>query len=117
MILLDTHMLLFALTGELKARERKALENNPWSLASISLWEIATLIQRGRVEVETSTIARALRSVRVWPIDWHTAEVSASLKLTGDPADRLIVATGIVNELPLATRDTRIRRSRLVELV
>lgn len=33
----------------------------------------------------------------------------------GDPADRLIVATARAHALPLATRDSRIRRSRLVK--
>jgi PIN domain nuclease of toxin-antitoxin system len=34
----------------------------------------------------------------------------------GDPADRLIVATARAHVLPLATRDTRIRRSRVARL-
>ena len=34
----------------------------------------------------------------------------------GDPADRLIVATARAHVLPLATRDTRIRRSRIVRV-
>jgi PIN domain nuclease of toxin-antitoxin system len=36
--------------------------------------------------------------------------------LRGDPADRLIVATARSRGLPLATRDTTIRRSRTVSL-
>jgi PIN domain nuclease of toxin-antitoxin system len=34
----------------------------------------------------------------------------------GDPADRIIVATARANNLPLATRDSNIRRSRAVKL-
>jgi PIN domain nuclease of toxin-antitoxin system len=33
-----------------------------------------------------------------------------------DPADRLIVATARALDVPLATHDSRIRRSRLVRL-
>jgi len=34
----------------------------------------------------------------------------------GDPADRIIVATARAHGLPLATRDTNIRRSRAVKI-
>ena len=42
--------------------------------------------------------------------------MSTRLDFVGVPADELIAATSIVHEVPLLTRDGRIRRSRLTPL-
>jgi predicted nucleic acid-binding protein len=56
--------------------------------------------------------------VTVLPLDVDVLLALDALPGTfhGDPADRLIVATARAHALPLATRDSRIRRSRLVSL-
>lgn len=56
--------------------------------------------------------------VKVLPLD---TDVVIALDLLpagfqGDPADRMIVATARANDLPLATYDTAIRKSRTVKL-
>jgi PIN domain nuclease of toxin-antitoxin system len=40
-----------------------------------------------------------------------------SLDFDSDPADELIAATSLVHNVPLLTRDRRLRRSKVVPLV
>lgn len=56
--------------------------------------------------------------VKILPLDLEVIVQLHRLptKLHGDPADRLIVATARAHDLPLATHDKNIRRSRVVRL-
>lgn len=118
MLNLDTHVLLYAVTGDLTAAERRLLGAEPWCISAIVLWEIAKLAQLGRIEVdlEDRDVVRALRSVHVWPLTIDIAAVSTRLDVRGDPADELIAATSVVHDVPLVTRDRGLRRSRIVPL-
>ena len=71
MLNLDTHVLIHALRGDLRARERALLSGHPWGIAAIVLWEMAKLAQLGRVDIdlEDPEIETALASVHVWPLD------------------------------------------------
>jgi PIN domain nuclease of toxin-antitoxin system len=113
---LDTHVLVFALAGEVTARERRVLAENPWSISAIVLWELAKLAQLGRVDIdlEDAETVRALSALHVWPIDLVVSRQSTQMDFQGDPADELIAATSVVHRLPLLTRDRRIRASQLV---
>src|SRR5262245_10087140 len=118
MLSLDTHVLVYALAGELRPRERRLLTAESWSISAIVLWELAKLVELGRVEVDLDdhTIQRTLNAIRVWPIDLMIARQSTQLDFTSDPADELIAATSIVHDVPLLTRDRRIRGSSMVPL-
>ena len=118
MLNLDTHVLVHALRGDVKPRERKRLANDSWSIAAIVLWELSKLIQLGRVKLDLDDpeVVTALSSVHVWPLDLETARASTRLDFVGDPADELIAATSIVHGIPLVTRDRRILRSKMVPL-
>jgi PIN domain nuclease of toxin-antitoxin system len=113
---LDTHVLIFALGGRLRPRENKLLATAEWTISAIVLWELAKLVQLGRLELDLDdrAVARTLSRLHVWPIDLAVARASTRLDFRGDPADELIAATSIVHEIPLLTRDRRIRRSKLV---
>ena len=52
MLNLDTHVLIFALRGELRTNERALLAQDRWSISDIVLWELAKLRQRGRLEMD-----------------------------------------------------------------
>lgn len=54
--------------------------------------------------------------LHVWPIDLPVCQKLRSLDFSGDPADELIAATSIVHQAPLVTRDSRIRKSKIVPL-
>ena len=118
MLNLDTHVLVYALAGQLRPRERALLEGANWSISAIVLWELAKLVQLGRLtlDLDSAAVRRALHGVHVWPIDLATARASTKLDVHGDPADELIAATSVVTEVPLLTRDRALRRSKLVPL-
>lgn len=126
---LDTHVWIWWMLGDpgLRAAERDALDALPPEmrpvLSDISLWEFATLVDMGRVEIEGSVddwlrVAASPATVKIQPIT--PAIVAEMNRLPAsfhrDPADRLIVATARVLKLPLATRDRKIRSSRMVPI-
>jgi len=128
-VLLDTHIWVWWLTpgSPLTRTERGALdaaaERGEVCLAAISLWEAQRLYGKRRLELplpfsDWLTRAADNRMVSVIPLDVETVLALDSLpdSFHGDPADRMIVATARAHALPLATRDTRIRRSRIVRL-
>lgn len=118
MLNLDTHILVFALTDQLRPKEKDLLENERWGISAIVLWEIAKLFQLGCIEVdlEDPEVVRTLSRIHVWPIDLPVCQKLRSLDFRGDPADEIIAATSIVHRVPLVTRDSTIRKSKLVPL-
>jgi PIN domain nuclease of toxin-antitoxin system len=118
MLNLDTHILIHALRGDVRPAERKLLAGDSWGIAAIVLWEIAKLVQLGRItlDLEDPEVERTLSSIHVWPLDLAVARASTQLDFQGDPADELIAATSLVHGAPLVTRDRRMRRSKLVPL-
>ncbi len=118
MLNLDTHMLVFALDGELRPPERTLLARETWSVSAIVLWELAKLIELGRIDMDLDDrdVSRVLDRLHVWPIDLAVARTSTRLDFKSDPADELIAATSVVYSVPLVTRDHVIRQSRVVPL-
>jgi PIN domain nuclease of toxin-antitoxin system len=128
-VLLDTHVWIGWLLPQpaIPPRERVALdlaaERGELRISAISLWEAQMLHAKKRLELPLSLpawlqTAAAPNVVTVLPLDLDVVLALDALPDTfhGDPADRLIVATARAHALPLATRDVRIRRSRLVRL-
>jgi PIN domain nuclease of toxin-antitoxin system len=116
---LDTHVLVYALTGEVTDRENRVLSTNSWSISAIVFWELAKLVQLKRIDVDLddAEVVRTLSGLHTWPLDLETCLQSTRLDIAGsDPADELIAATSVVHRVPLLTRDRRIRRSRVVPL-
>ena len=118
MLNLDTHILIFAVEGKLRPDEQSLLGQNRWSVSAIVLWELAKLIQLGRVEMDLDArdVVRILSRLHVWPLDLPVARASTRLDFRGDPADEIIAATSIVHGVPLLTRDHVIRNSKVVPL-
>jgi PIN domain nuclease of toxin-antitoxin system len=118
MLNVDTHVLLYAVTGALRPRETRLLSADRWSISAIVLWEIAKLAELGRIEVDLddTDVVRVLARVHVWPLTREIARMSTRLDIQGDPADELIAATSVVQKVPLVTRDRALLRSRTVPL-
>ncbi len=118
MLNLDTHMLVRGLQDDVTPRERRLLAAEPWGISAIVLWELAKLVQLGRVSMDLGSpeVARTLSSIHVWPLDLDVARTSTALDFRSDPADELIAATSVVHSIPLLTRDKKIRRSKMVPL-
>lgn len=118
MINLDTHILVFALSGGIRTSEEAMLARYEWSISAIVLWEMAMLSRRGRLDIDINSpdIVRRLNQLHVWPITLEIAIASTNLDFRSDPADELIAATSIVHRIPLVTRDRLIGRSQIVPL-
>ena len=125
--LLDTHAWIWWIDQDarLGARTIAVLDSlsrdqRPF-LCDISLWEVAMLVERGRIELdlplgEWLDAAAHPRSVQIVSITPRIAAAVASLpdSFHRDPADRLIVATSRALGLPVLSHDRLINRSRLV---
>lgn len=119
MVNLDTHILIAVLEGSLTARERAVLEADAaWGIASIVLWELAMLAATKRILIDLTSrdLREAIGALYVYPITLELARLSCELNFNADPADHLIVATSLVHDVPLMTRDAKIRKSKLVRL-
>jgi PIN domain nuclease of toxin-antitoxin system len=116
MLNLDTHILLFALLGKVTRYEKAVLARYGWGISAIVLWEIAKLHQLGRITValDSPLLSRALTRIEVWPLTREVCLNSTMLDFKSDPADELIAATSLTYQVPLLTRDDRIRTSKLV---
>jgi PIN domain nuclease of toxin-antitoxin system len=129
LIVLDTHALIYdALTpARLSARARKAIalaySGREIACCDISLWEIAMLIARKRLDpvMDARQFLHdlvAARHVRVLPITAEIAVLSQSDMFShGDPADRLIAATARMHRAPLITSDAKLRRLKEVATI
>ncbi|CAN5737763.1 hypothetical protein BH23ACT12_BH23ACT12_20430 [soil metagenome] len=99
-------------------RERTLLSSDTWSVSAIVFWELAKLVQLGRIELnlDDPEVARTLSALHCWPLDLRVSVHSTRLDFSGDPADEIIAATSVVHGVPLVTRDRRIRNSKIVPL-
>lgn len=119
MLLLDTHALVWLDEGSdrLGADALQAIvESLPagqLGVATISFWEIAMLIEKNRLTMQTeldvwrSDLLQA--GVVEIPLQGTTAIRAGRLPMfQGDPADRIIVATAIENGATIVTADEKI---------
>jgi PIN domain nuclease of toxin-antitoxin system len=118
MLNVDTHILLYAVTGALRTGERRLLSGDRWSISAIVLWEIAKLAQLGRIDVDLddAEVVRVLARIHVWPLTAEIARMSTRLDIRGDPADEMIAATSLIHNVPLVTRDRHLLKSKLIPL-
>lgn len=88
--------------------------------SSISVWEIARLAARRRVQFAIPVDdwldrMEASRSFAFYPVDNRIARRSVNLELgTSDPADRIIVATAIEHDATLITGDAKMQACKTV---
>ena len=123
-LLLDTHIVLWLDSGDERLRpETRVRIDECWRqggtvfLSAVSAWEIALLVDIGRVELDVPVddwIERFLDydGIAAAPLDCRAASRSYRLHQFHhrDPADRLLVATAIELGCPFVTYDMRIIR-------
>ena len=105
------------LSASAAAALEKGRQEGQLAIADISLWELALLIDRGRLHLPDDVspvdyLSRLLQALRlqVLPITADIAVLSrSSLFQHGDPADRLIAATALHGGWPLITADEKLR--------
>ncbi|GDX82296.1 PIN domain-containing protein [Deltaproteobacteria bacterium] len=117
-LLLDTHIWIWLVNGGPERLPPSALNavrlasGSRLAVSAISVWELAMLEARGRVQLQmdcTEWVAEATRrtGLRVVPLSTEIAVGSTRLPgdLHGDPADRIIAATARHEGATLITRD------------
>ena len=123
-LLLDTHIALWLDSGDDRLRaSTRALIDGCWQnggailLSAITVWEIALLVDTGRIELDVPVAAWIERfldrpGIEAVPLGHQAASSSYQLHHLEhrDPADRLLIATAIELACPLVTYDERIVR-------
>ena len=114
--LLDTHILLWFLTDDkkLSRRARQLIESssNESFLSIVSLWEIAIKTGLGKLDLDKPFEQMFPEQLYLNNIKILDITVNSLIKLTTlpfhhrDPFDRLIIAQGLVENLPIISVDT-----------
>lgn len=120
MLNLDTHILIKTVEATLTPSERIVLTEDPaWGISAVVLWEIEKLYEIGRLRygLDHPPLTAALDCIRIWPISREVCRNLRALDFQSDPADELIAATSLTYQVPLVTRDVRIRASQVVRCV
>jgi PIN domain nuclease of toxin-antitoxin system len=120
MIVLDTHIWIWWVHGDLNLPEHytevlKAAEADGLGISAISCWEVAKLVEYGRLELPCPVeewIREALRYPGMLVLELTPRIAVESTQLPGafhkDPADQIIVATARVYDCALMTLDSKI---------
>ena len=120
MIVFDTCTLVWTVNGDSMTEAAMAaidvaVQTGDALIPAISLWEIPTLVRKGRLEVggdlgQWMEKVLAIPGVRVIPLSGRAAFDAATLpgEFHPDPADRFIVATARELGAPVVTRDRKI---------
>lgn len=119
MIVLDTHAWIW-LASDPKRLSRAAVREiqkaKRIALSAISLWEVAMLVRRGRIELDRGLlewIEHALESTRaeILPLMPAVAAVGSELQIHGDRGEVIIAATALLAAATLGgTKDEQLRR-------
>lgn len=120
MIVLDTHIWVWWVDGGAQlppdySALLRAETANGFGVAAISCWEVAKLVELGRLQLAIPVgqwLTQALQApVRLLPLSPEVAVESTQLPgpFHRDPADQLIVATARFYDCPLVTLDRSIR--------
>ena len=112
-VLIDTHVLLWALTEEsrLSRRVRSLLPVADVWISAASIWEILTKVQVGKLSLPTPvgsylTTKLAANGVSVLPVILdHVLRIEEIELHHRDPFDRILIAQSLAENLPLVTAD------------
>ena len=123
-LLLDTHVALWLDSGDERLRSSTyASIDGCWKnggtifLSAVTAWEIALLVDTGRIDLDIPVdawIRRFLERPGIEAVSLGHQAAARSYQLHHlehrDPADRLLIATAIELGCPLVTYDERIAR-------
>jgi len=129
MILLDTHVVIWLLTSPeriskpaAKAIAKSGAEGSRPGISAASVFELAYARKRGRIHMSVSDPV-LLKRLRGWfdffPVTEMIALEAAAIAepFHGDPMDRIIAATAIVENCTLISADQRIREAGVCAVV
>ena len=124
MVVVDTHIVIWnALKPDMLSRTAQdainhANEADGLAICEISLWEIAMLIEKKRIQIpvpylEFINLIKASNKYTFHGITPEIVEQSVQFppEMNADPADRIIVATSLFLNSPLITADKNLREN------
>lgn len=127
MIVLDTHAWLWWVSKPSnlsRAARHRIGAATRIGVSAISCLEVATAVAKGRISLDRNPLdwleqALGLPKVELLPLTPPIAVKATQLgnDFPGDPADRVIVATSILESASLVTKDSRIRAYPAVSAV
>ena len=127
MIVLDTHAWLWWVSDPSRlsrAANRKIRTATQIGISAISCLEVATAVTKGRITLDREVLdwleqALSLPKVELFPLTPLIAVKATQLgnDFPGDPADRVIAATSIVESAALVTKDSRVHTSGAVTVI
>jgi PIN domain nuclease of toxin-antitoxin system len=123
-LLLDTHVVLWLDSGDQRlSAATRALIDGSWQtggtiyFSAVTAWEIALLVDTGRIELDLlveAWVERFLDRPGIEAVALGHRAAGRAYQLPQlehrDPADRLLIATAIELACPLVTYDERIER-------
>jgi len=127
-ILLDTHVLIWLASDPAKLSKkassaiRRASHGTGIAISAITLWELAWLATHDRLEI-TGTVEAFVEKISsrtaIRPVTVKVAVLANQLPAdySGDPCDRLIGATALVEGIALVTKDTRLRACMQIKTI
>lgn len=129
LILLDTHVVVWLASGDARISRPAQAEINQarqavrgLAISDFTLIELSMLFRKKQFALAVSPeafLSEVERRFVVLPITATIALQALELPAVypQDPADRIIGATALIEDIPLVTADNEIRRSRAVPVI
>jgi len=130
MIVLDTHLMIWdalapnRLSTRAQQEIAQANQSDGMLVSTISLWEVAMLVEKGRLQIATDSHsfinlliqAKNIRLVAISP-QIAVSSVQFSAAVNKDPADRLIAATTVTENASLLTADRNLQAAHEIPTI
>ena len=129
MILLDTHIWIWWIQGDLRLKEERInwltkQEAQGLGISIISCWEVAKLVENNHLQLPCPVdkwLEQALNYPGIRLLELTLPIILDSTQLPSpfhrDPADQLIVATARIHDIPLLTADSKILNYPHVQII
>lgn len=124
--LLDTHALLWFLSGDnsISEKAKNIIQdtNNKCYLSIASLWEISIKIKLQKLSISTrfESLADLLHQndIEVLPINFeHICHLLDIEDIHRDPFDRIIISTAQTENIPIITKDSSFLKYKNLEVI
>ncbi len=110
-VLLDTHLLLWALgaPSRLPAAAQRVIRDADVYVSAASIWEISIKVSLGKLSADPEEVLAAIGPAGFLPLPIvgdHAARVARLPPIHRDPFDRLLIAQAITEPIRLLTNDS-----------
>ena len=114
-LLLDTHVLLWAMTGDPKLSDSWAAmlrsRENDVAVSAVSIWEITIKAMLGKMKIDIHELSRKVGEAGFTELPLrflHSQNLEVLPPHHGDPFDRMLIAQSIADGRRLVTVDAKI---------